>query len=202
MSKNNRRRASGTNTAVLQRASAPKYTKDHESKSTKGTTILAAVIGAAATIIAAAIGVLAIGHTNHVHPTGSATLSPAAPTTSTLVTGDGSSFIKDVTYPDRSKVRTGQHFIKKWEIKDTGDVRWVGRYLAPIGQSTGSCTYPSRVPVPTTNPGQSVVISVPVTAASSPQLCYVIWKMVTSNNILYFPDFVGIWFEVYVVKGP
>lgn len=115
--------------------------------------------------------------------------------------GDNSEFIKDVTYPDESKVMTGQNFTKKWEIKDTGNVHWVGRYLAAAGQSTGACTYPPRVRVPNTNPGQSVVISVPVTAPATPQVCYVYWKMETSTGTPYFPNMIGIWFNIKVVDN-
>jgi hypothetical protein len=212
MSRRNQRRRAGTNTALLQRDRISESARAHEPKVTKGT-ICAAIITAAATIIAAAIGVLATVNANHVHTTGSTTVShsisvtaspsvSASDTGTTLVPGDNSEFIRDVTYPDGSKVISGQHFIKKWEIKDTGTVRWVGRYLAAMGESTGSCAYPSRVPVPTTNPGQSVVISVPVTAASIPQLCFVSWKMVAGNDVEFFPGFVGIWFDVNVIDNP
>jgi len=212
MPRRNRRRRSGTNTAVLRREHTSEPRKAHGTNNTKGTTICVAVIGAAATITAAVIGFLATNNTNHVRPTGSTTVSAtasvtASPTVSpsnvgaTLVPGDNSTFIKDVTYPDGSKVITGQRFIKKWQIENTGTIRWVGRYLAAIGESTGSCTYPSRIPVPITNPGQSAIISVPVTAASNPEVCFVTWKMVTSNDIQYFPGFVGIWFNVKVVDN-
>lgn len=212
MSKSKQRRNSRTSTVVLQHEHVPSNTKDYQSKSTKWTTIWVAAIGAAATITAAVIGVFATSNTNQVRPTGSATVSspasipastsmPTRSADSPLIVGDSSLFIKDVTYPDRSEVAAGQHFIKKWEIRNTGTARWADRYLAPIGESTGSCTVPSRVSVPTTNPGQSVVISVSVTAASTPQLCYVTWKMVTGNNVQYFPDLMGIWFEVRVIAG-
>jgi Ig-like domain from next to BRCA1 gene len=213
MRRRNRRRRSGTNTAVLQREPSSEPAKARAQDVTKGTLIFVAMIGAAATIAAAVIGLLPSGNTNHVHTTGSTTMvsTPSSVTASppnspsdigmTLVPGDNSSFIRDVTYPDGSEVITGQHFIKKWEIKNTGTIRWVGRYLAAMGESTGSCTYPSRVPVPTTNPGQTVVISVPVTAASFSEVCFVTWKMVTGSDIEYFPGFVGMWFDVKVVEN-
>jgi hypothetical protein len=173
-----------------------------------------AIIGAVATIAGATIGgILASSNPNPVQTTVPTPVQTAVPTpvaspkstgsaSTPLIAGDNSMFIRDVTYPDRSKVAVGQHFIKKWEIKNIGTVPWVGRYLAALGPSTGSCTYPARVPVPATKPGQSVIISVPVTAASTPQLCYVIWKMVTSNGILYFPGLIGMWFEINVINTP
>jgi hypothetical protein len=214
MRRRNRRRRSGKNSATLQRTHTPERAKADEPGTAKWTAIFVAIITGAATIIAAVIGVLAAtGNSDNVHVAGSITVSPpvtphtAPPSISasnispTLVPGDNSAFIKDVTYPDGSDVMVGQHFIKKWEIKDTGTVRWVGRYLAAIGESTGSCTYPTRVPVPITNPGQSAVISVPVTAATTPELCFVTWKMVNNDGTEYFPKLVGIWFDVKVVAN-
>jgi hypothetical protein len=169
----------------------------------------AAVIGGGATVIAAVIAAVIAGVFAMVHPlsgpgttpsvSASATPSPSpAISPHSLVPGDESTFIKDVTFPDNSIVRTGQLFIKEWELKNIGVVPWVNRYLIPDGAATGNCTYPARVRIPSTDPGHTVIISVPVTAASTPGLCYVTWKMVTASGVLYFPGYIGIWFEVKV----
>lgn len=128
----------------------------------------------------------------------SSSSSPAAP----LVSGDASAFIRDVTYPDYSEVPVNKHFIKTWELKNVGIVKWTGRYLAAIGPSAGKCIYPHRVRIPATGPGDPVDISVNVTAANSPGLCYVTWRMVTSTGRLYFPGNTrGIWFKVNVIAA-
>jgi hypothetical protein len=127
------------------------------------------------------------------------TASTTQPASGPLVQGDESTFIGDVTYPDGTKVPANQHFVKKWEIKNIGSVRWIGRYLVPDGLILGDCTYPSRVSIPTTSPGRTVIISVPVTASSTPQLCYVTWKMANTVGDLYFPNEGGIWFNVTIV---
>jgi hypothetical protein len=116
------------------------------------------------------------------------------------IAGDQATFIRDVTFPDNSTVRPGQQFTKKWELKNTGAVRWIDRYLIPEGLSTGNCSYPARIRIPATDPGHTVVISVPVTAESTPGLCYVTWKMASASGDLYFPGYLGIWFEVKVSK--
>jgi hypothetical protein len=165
----------------------------------------AAAIAGAATIIAAGVtGVFTMVHTPPdpgSTPGVSSSASPA-PSQASLphsrIAGDKSTFIKDVTFPDNSIVRPGQRFIKKWEIENTGTIRWANRYLIPDGLSTGNCSYPARIRVPATDPGQTVVISVPVTAASTPGLCYVTWKMANASGALYFPGYLGIWFEVKV----
>lgn len=144
-------------------------------------------------IIAAVAGSWAAGVFSSTSP--SATSSPTGP----LVPGDASVFIRDVTYPDYSKVRTDEHFIKIWELKDGGRITWRGRYLAPLGPSSGRCKYPSRVRIPLTKPGETVDIRVSVTAPALPGICLVTWKMVTDTGQLYFPnDTEGIWFKVKV----
>jgi hypothetical protein len=166
-----------------------------------------AVIAGAATVIAAVVtGVFTLVHALSgpgPAPGASPSVSPA-PSQASLphsrIAGDKSTFIRDVTFPDNSRVRPGQRFTKKWELKNTGAARWVDRYLIPDGLSTGNCSYPARIRVPTTDPGQTVVISVPVTAASTPGLCYVTWRMVDASGALYFPGYLGIWFEVKVLK--
>ena len=177
--------------------------------------IAAAAIPAVAAIIAAALtGMFSLASSHSTQPVSNdAQLTSPAKSTSTRapiasatqlpggpeVRGDGSAFVADVTYPDGTKVPTGQRFVKKWEIRNTGDDTWTGRYLAPDGDITGGCTYPSRVLVPTTYPGQTAIISVPVVAPGTPQVCYVTWKMVSAAGDLYFPNEEGIWFDVNVV---
>lgn len=168
--------------------------------------IAAAVIGALGTIIAAAVG--AFDKTTASLPTASESsvpqASPSSPSpqglqpSGPLIPGDDSSFVTDVTYPDGSVVTEGQRLIKKWEIKNTGTVLWAGRYLVPDGTRTGLCSYPSRVSIPVTRPGEDVIISVPVTASDSPGVCFVTWKTETKTGTLYFPNEVGIWFSIKV----
>jgi len=179
-------------------------------------TIMVAAIGAAATITAAALnGMFGLVGS---HSTSTVTLSPSSSSasasaspgpsasgthlaTAPLIAGDNSAFVADVTYPDGSKVAVGQRFTKKWEIKNIGTAIWTGRYLIPDGESTGACTYSPRVPIPTTYPGKTVVISVSVTAPTTPQVCYVTWKMANASGNLYFPNEIGIWFNVKIIAN-
>jgi hypothetical protein len=163
------------------------------------------VIAAVATVTAAVVTGIFTMARGQPGPTSTASASAsssasASPTTlpRSRIPGDKSTFIKDVTFPDNSIVRPGQRFIKKWELQNTGVVRWVDRYLVPSGSLTGSCSYPRRIRIPATKPGHTVVISVPVIAESTLGLCYVTWKMVNASGALYFPGYLGIWFEVKI----
>lgn len=160
-----------------------------------------AILAGLFAIAAALVGALASGvfTSSGGQATPSSSSSPAA---APLTSGDASAFIRDVTYPDYSKVRVNKHFIKTWELKNVGIVKWTGRYLAAMGPSVGKCIYPHRVRIRATAPGDPVDISVNVTAANSPGLCYVTWRMVTSTGRLYFPGNTrGIWFKVNVISA-
>jgi Ig-like domain-containing protein len=168
--------------------------------------IAAAVIGAVGTVTAASVGVFDKPATSQPAASESVVskVSPSSPSSQgpkpsgPLIPGDNSSFVADVTYPDGSAVTEGQHLMKKWEIRNIGTVLWVNRYLVANGTQTGLCTYPSRVLIPLTRPGQNVIISVPVTGSDSPGMCFVTWKMETNTGTLYFPNEVGIWFSIKV----
>ena len=117
-----------------------------------------------------------------------------------LIACDDSRFVADVTVPDGTIVRAGQRFIKTWEIQDSGLVPWRGRFLQREGLvgGPGLCDSPSRVPVPTTLPGQDVLISVTFTAPALPGSCRVDWKMTDGNGRFYFPGLGDLYMVVNV----
>jgi hypothetical protein len=156
-----------------------------------------AVVAGVFAVAAALAGAWGAGAFSSQNQSGTST---GASSTGPLMPGDASAFISDVTYPDYSRVYAGSHFAKIWELRNSGSVKWAGRYLAALGPSSGGCKYPSRVAIPITDPGSTTEISVNVTASASPGTCDVTWKMVTSTGQLYFPnDSGGIWFKVVVV---
>ncbi|WP_159943855.1 MULTISPECIES: BTAD domain-containing putative transcriptional regulator [unclassified Nocardiopsis] len=115
------------------------------------------------------------------------------------VPGDNSRFDGDITFPDGSLVEPGLEFVKVWQISNTGSVPWHERYLtAQEERRVGSCNTPERVPVPPAAPGESVLVSVTVTAASEPGQCKVVWKMTDADGRFYFPQLKGIFFDVTV----
>jgi Ig-like domain from next to BRCA1 gene len=150
----------------------------------------------------------AAGLTAYLLPThGSKALgSPGAPAvtqptqTPPAMTGDISSFVSDVSVPDGTVVKVGQHFVKTWEIANIGSVPWRGRFLerADLPADNGTCLTPGKVPVPDTRPGAHVRISVPVTAPNTPGSCWVGWKMVDGQGRQFLPGARPIYFVVNV----
>ncbi|GAA1292320.1 hypothetical protein Psi02_49610 [Planotetraspora silvatica] len=117
------------------------------------------------------------------------------------IPGDDSRLDADVTYPDGTKVREGARFEKVWQLTNSGSVFWHDRYLDRQLPWDGSdvCHSPRRVRIPDTQPGQSVLVRVPVVAPNLRVHCKVFWKMVDDRGIPYLPQLRGIFFDVQVV---
>ena len=103
---------------------------------------------------------------------------------------DRSEFVGDITVPDGTVLKPGVEFVKVWEIRNTGEVAWRHRYLTRVGAIVGAgLPYsPPRVPIPDTEPGQSIRIAVPMRAQRLPGTAEIHWKMTDENGRLCFPD--------------
>jgi transcriptional regulator with XRE-family HTH domain len=112
-----------------------------------------------------------------------------SPDTGTLVPGDASEFLYDVT-PDGVTLAPGEQTIKQWAIRNAGTVTWRDRRLARIGRLAGPEVprSPAAVPVPLTRPGESVVLSVPIYGASVAGTRTLRFKMVDAEGRVCFPE--------------
>jgi hypothetical protein len=107
-----------------------------------------------------------------------------ASTASRLDRADG----RDVNLPDGSLVPLGAHFTKTWEVRNTGQVPWIGRRLTrmtPQGPTFPSS--PDWIPIPDTFPGQMIQISVDFVAGRVQGFSTVRFKMTDEEGNLYFP---------------
>ncbi|MFK3978861.1 NBR1-Ig-like domain-containing protein [Micromonospora sp. NPDC050397] len=109
---------------------------------------------------------------------------------------DDAAFEGDITIPDGTVVAPSQVFTKVWQLRNTGHVRWEGRYLTRM--NTTECSAPAMVPIPTTDPGESVRITVQVTASPTPAHCKIYWKATDASRRLLFPDKNPIFLDVTV----
>lgn len=116
-----------------------------------------------------------------------------------LIPGDSSKFVADITVPDGSQVKVNASFDKVWAIENVGTVAWHKRFLAPTNATSDGCRVPDRVAIGDTPPGEQVMIRVRVVAPSRPGKCWVSWKMVDENGQPYFPSRRPIYFLVNVV---
>lgn len=84
-------------------------------------------------------------------------------------------WVADVTIPDESKVKPGVTFVKTWRVRNTGTKAWKDGYtLAFFGdEQLGG---PESIPLPFAQPGETVDISVTLTAPTTPGRYRSTWK--------------------------
>ncbi len=109
----------------------------------------------------------------------------ASPTTSAACT-NAATFVADISIPDDSEIPTGASFIKTWRIRNSGTCTWDGRYkLAHVdghllGAVVGQMALPASVA-----PGQTIDLSVQLTAPTAAGSYRGDWKLVTPQNNLF-----------------
>ena len=118
---------------------------------------------------------------------------------------DESHFVGDVTIPDGTIVTPGEHFTKTWAVQNAGQVPWINRRLIRIGLSDGPTVpqTPRWVPIPDTQPSETVEISVEVEAPKVEGSSFVMWKMADSRNALCFPDKYpyGLFLQIHTLRN-
>jgi uncharacterized protein YkwD len=76
-------------------------------------------------------------------------------------------FVTDVTVPDNSVINAGETFTKTWRVSNTGTCIWASDYtLSYYSDNAMGATVP--VPLDITYPGETLDISLQLTAPSSP----------------------------------
>ena len=98
---------------------------------------------------------------------------------------DRAQFIADVTIPDRTVVNPGATFTKTWRLKNVGTCAWTTSYQlvfssgAQLG-APSSATFPKNVAV-----GETVDVSVNMTAPSAPGSYRGFWMFKNANGALF-----------------
>jgi uncharacterized protein YkwD len=103
-------------------------------------------------------------------PDASTTTTPGTPDgTAVPVSADGSCrdsavLLEDVTVPDNAQMKKGEKFTKTWRFKNNGKCSWSGYTIAFVAGDRMES--PDSAPVPQTEAGQTVDISVELIAPS------------------------------------
>jgi hypothetical protein len=117
--------------------------------------------------------------------------SPAAPSGPTASLGDSCNnnvFEADITIPDNSIMKPGEDFIKTWQVKNTGTCTWdEGYVLVFIGgdRAIDPVNYQFKKSTDFVKSGDSVQLSVPLTAPLTPGKYQGTWRM-QSDSGYYF----------------
>jgi hypothetical protein len=109
----------------------------------------------------------------------------AVPPMQTVSLCDAASFVSDVTYPDGSNVTLGSAFTKTWRIKNSGTCTWSTAYSLVFvsGERFGasaSVSLPNNVA-----PGQTVDLSVNLTAPNNNGRYRGDWKLRNASGVLF-----------------
>ena len=91
-------------------------------------------------------------------------LTPSA-TSATSNCADSAILVEDVTYPDNTSVPAGEKFTKTWKLQNAGRCAWTGYTIAFVSGDRMSA--PDSAPVPETEAGKPVDVSIELIAPSS-----------------------------------
>ena len=95
-------------------------------------------------------------------PTFTSTSEPPRPTNVAGCT-NSAAFVTDVTIPDNAELTGGAAFVKTWRVMNNGTCIWASDYTLTY-YSDQRMSAPASVPLALTYPGQTLDISVPLTA--------------------------------------
>lgn len=98
---------------------------------------------------------------------------------------DAAAFVKDVTIPDGSNLSTGKTFTKTWRLQNAGTCSWTSSY-ALIFVSGDGMSAPSVVSLSgNVNPGDTLDVSVSLTAPSKKGHYRSYWKLRNASGVLF-----------------
>lgn len=133
-------------------------------------------------------------------PTPTATFTSVAPLTPTTVVPtvpvptlpasptpicDGAQFITDVTYPDNTVVTGGAAFTKTWRLKNIGACSWTTSYALVFTGGESMSGPAAQALTGSVNPGQTVDISVNLTAPSGNGTYTGNWGLRNASGIIF-----------------
>ena len=103
----------------------------------------------------------------------------------TPTTCDRGAFVKDVNFPDNTRVNPGESFVKTWQIKNVGSCTWTTSYTVVFadGDQMGA---PAAQPL-TGNvaPGETIDISISLKAPNEPGTYRSDFKLRNANNVSF-----------------
>ncbi len=98
---------------------------------------------------------------------------------------DAAQFVSDITVPDGTAFTTGATFTKIWRLKNVGTCTWTTSYslVFSSGEQMGTT---ASVPMPkTVAPGQTVDLSVNLTAPATPGTYRGYWQLKNASGVLF-----------------
>ena len=85
------------------------------------------------------------------------------------------SYVADVTIPDGATLQPGEAFVKTWRVRNTGTAPWGAGYTLAFF-ADNKMDGPDAVPLPSAQPGETVEVSLMLSAPQTPGLHKSTWK--------------------------
>jgi hypothetical protein len=114
-----------------------------------------------------------------------ATLAAAASPTQTPIPCNLASFVSDVTIPDGTSILTGATFTKTWRLRNTGSCTWTTSYSLVFDRGEKMSGPDSQPLAGSVAPGQTVDISVSLTAPTTPGSYRGHWRLRDGGGVLF-----------------
>ncbi len=132
-------------------------------------------------------------------PTLASTLPALSATPIQVSAQDKAHYISE-TYPDGSNVAPGVTFQKSWELQNSGTTTWTTDYkLILVSSSSSSLGSPDVIPLSkVVNPGETIDISVLLTAPQTPGQYKVTWRLQNPQGQTVSVDGYDLWVLVNV----
>ncbi|NIS81302.1 MAG: hypothetical protein GTO14_14115, partial [Anaerolineales bacterium] len=111
--------------------------------------------------------------------------------------------VKDVTIPDGEELAPGENFTKTWRLQNNGSCTWTSSYSLVFDQGDSMDGPPSKqLTAGTVGPGDTLDISVDLTAPASPGTFKGFWKLRNGSGVIFGIGAAGttaFWVEIEVV---
>jgi hypothetical protein len=120
-----------------------------------------------------------------INPTSNPTQASTQASTPLSVACNQAEFVGDITIPDGSAINSGNTFTKTWRLQNTGTCSWTPSYalIFSNGDLMGGSTV---VPLPNqVNPGQTIDLSVHLTAPANSGAYLGSWMLRDSHGTLF-----------------
>jgi hypothetical protein len=101
-------------------------------------------------------------------------------------------FVTDVTYPDGAVVTPGTNFTKTWRLKNVGTCAWTPSYAVVFSDGNSMNGPTTQALAGNVNPGQTIDISVNLTAPATPGDYTGNWKIRDASGVLFGKFYVQI----------
>ncbi len=127
----------------------------------------------------------AVASTSQPQPTQpTQTLAPSQPSATAAVC-DRADFVEDITIPDGTIMVPGEQFTKTWRLRNTGTCTWTTGYSI-VFERENLMGAPTSVALPkTVQPGETVDVSVVMTAPIATGKYSGHWKLRNANNTIF-----------------